>query len=310
MRVRRLARTTRAALLPRASGVMAVPRHGAIKRPGRYRLDRDLVATGRAAIEVAADGVVLDLNGHSVKAAPGSLDSPTCAIRARKVADLTVRNGTVQGGWTGMELIGIRDGTVEGVTIEGFHHIGLLADATRGLRVAGCRIRVRVADIPRREGERYALGLNLLGERLVVEDNEISIDYPHAAVDAAPVEAIGILIGALGRATVDGNRIATARPLRASYGIWGGEGSTLVVTGNRLVNLDYGVTVADAATARVEGNRFVCEGAPAANGDLPCTAAIFARSADLRESRNRIAGYSAMVTRYRPDAEPEPKKEP
>lgn len=310
LKVRRLARSARAALLPSETAPMAIPSEGAIRRPGAYRLEQDLIGAGPASIEVAADDVVIDLNGHVVTAAPGSSDAQTYAIRAHNVANLTVRGGTVRGGWSGFQLFHLHGGMVHGVTIEGFDHIGLAASEAQGLRVADCRIRVRVKDIERREGERYAVGLNYAGTGLAVEACAIEIDYPHVAADAAPVETIGILVAASGEAAICRNRIVTARPLRGSYGIWGGEGSSLDVTGNRLVNLDYGVTVADAANARVDDNHFICDGPPAANGDPPCTAAVFARSADLREAGNRIAGYAAMVTRYRPDAVPEPTKEP
>lgn len=293
--VRRLVRVLR----PVSPDVRPVPADGVIREPGRYRLDGDVAATGRAGIEINADGVALDLGGHRVQGIPGSFHRRTFGIMARHARDLAIRNGAVVGGWTGIDLFKARDVTVEGVELAGFGHTGIVANDVRRLRVAGCRIGVEVQDVHRPQGEAYAIGVNAMGEGIVVADCDIALRDPRP--HGQPVEIIGLLIGAGSGAEVAGCRIAAEPALSASYGIWGGAGCRIRAAGNRIANVEYGMAVADGATASVEDSSFACECAPARAGRGLCTAAIFARSATLAEGGNRVAGYASAVTHYRPD---------
>ncbi len=97
-----------------------------IAQPGSYYLAGNVnVPSGKHGVEIAADGVTLDLSGFSIAGVPGSFDGITVSTVARK--RITIRNGVVRAmGSDGIELWALgADGSqawgleVEGVTISG-----------------------------------------------------------------------------------------------------------------------------------------------------------------------------------------------
>lgn len=282
-----------------------VPLDGIIRRPGRYRLDRDIqAARQQPGIDIRAGKVLLDLGGHRVTAAAGSFVNPTYAIRAADISDVTICNGTLSGGWCGVHLLRTQACAMTGILVEDSDHIGIVSIAGRDLRIAGCHLKVVVKQLPLPAGERYTIGMNLKGDAIVVCDTVVEVACADPEEDERPIETIAILIGADSRdVRVTGNRIVASRPLPASYGVWSGTRSVIEVSGNRIENVDYGVAVADEAVASVSDNAFSCTPDPTrVGGSRICSAAMFARAADLRENGNRIDGYTAEVTRYDPVA--------
>jgi parallel beta-helix repeat protein len=99
---------------------------------GKYILTRDITAAGAPAIDVLANTVAvdIDLNGFTIYA------SNTVAIRALRVDSLTVRNGTLVGGFGGVRAedcpkVVVEDLKVQSVSAEG---IGLYEVANFAVR--------------------------------------------------------------------------------------------------------------------------------------------------------------------------------
>lgn len=78
-------------------GRIAVYRTTEIAEPGSYVLTRDVSATGGETLRISSDGVVLDLNGHTLEA-----NSANAITVADGVTEVTIRNGRITGASTGI----------------------------------------------------------------------------------------------------------------------------------------------------------------------------------------------------------------
>ncbi|MDQ6726641.1 MAG: right-handed parallel beta-helix repeat-containing protein, partial [Actinomycetota bacterium] len=80
-------------------------------------LDRDLVRDGGPALVIVADGVTLDLGGHTVSGPP-DVRGRGPGILLRGVSGATVRNGTVQRFDAGVAVQGGGGNVIEGLVVE------------------------------------------------------------------------------------------------------------------------------------------------------------------------------------------------
>ena len=88
-----------------------------IDRPGSYRLRHDVRLKGPgAAIVIAADGVSLDLAGHSLTGPGGKLGTGIMIDGRRNVS---VKNGTLRGFGFGVQVANSVNVKVEGLQITG-----------------------------------------------------------------------------------------------------------------------------------------------------------------------------------------------
>jgi hypothetical protein len=145
-----------------------------IVRPGHYCLSGDLrtAITGGNAITIAADDVLLDLNGFSLDGTAAGTATAANGIFSYQSARVTVRNGAVRGFFDGIQL-GAGGARVAGLTVE----------------------RVRV--------DRTAVGIAVrgLGGGHVVRDNVVT----NSGGSTVPGETNGVGISILGGADVVGN---------------------------------------------------------------------------------------------------------
>jgi Ca2+-binding RTX toxin-like protein len=213
-----------------------------ITAPGVYTLDRDLVFSGKtgSAITIAADNVVIDLNGHTITGSRAA-DSFASAISAADRSGITVRNGSIEGFFYGVRLDDSSTGTVR----YGNHLVSNLdvSDCTfRGITVQGVGNVVRdcvVSDIQGTTNydNAFACGIETLGPRAQLLNNLVTDVY---ARDMG--EALGISVSNNGVGTVvAGNTIRnTTFDEFRSFGIWVGGGSNVTSYGNSVTNYTYG----------------------------------------------------------------------
>jgi Ca2+-binding RTX toxin-like protein len=213
-----------------------------ITAPGVYTLDRDLVFSGRtgSAITVAADNVVIELNGHTIRGS-GAANSFANAISATDRSGVTVRNGSIEGFFYGVRL----DDTSTGTVRYGNHLISNLdvSDCTfRGISVQGPNNTVRNCTVSDIQGttnydNAFACGIESLGPRAQLLSNVIRDVY---ARDMG--EGLGISVSNNGIGTVvGGNTISnTVFDEFRSFGIWVGGGSNVTSYGNTVTNYTYG----------------------------------------------------------------------
>jgi hypothetical protein len=185
-----------------------------------YCLTGDLkvgLASGYA-IQISANNVVLDLNGHRLS---NSGDSATSAIGifASGIQDVTVRNGTVKGFYMGVDLNGALSVVVEGIQ----------------------------ADQNRR------IGIFVAGQAVIVRDNVILATGGTTAL-GPDSDAFGILVDGSGNAVLR-NDVAgvTKQGSGTAYGISAASGPHLVV-GNRISVADYAIAVDAPGGAKYRDN--------------------------------------------------------
>lgn len=97
-----------------------------ITAPGHYRLTGNAVGVSNApGITIAADDVVLDLNGFALQGVPGSGHGIAVVPSARRIS---VRNGSVSGwGGAGIHAVAVTNGCFEGLLLAGNAGNGLTA---------------------------------------------------------------------------------------------------------------------------------------------------------------------------------------
>lgn len=114
--------------------VTSVP--ATLSEPGRYCLVGPLSvehATG-IAIKIATDDVELDLNGYTLSGIAAGSDTEAFGIASKGTRNITVKNGTVEGFFIGVEL----ERTQRGVGFQGGHlveDLRLIENRATGIRV-------------------------------------------------------------------------------------------------------------------------------------------------------------------------------
>jgi hypothetical protein len=101
-----------------------------ITKPGNYRLNGNLHVPATAnGIVVDANGVVLNLGGFQLECAGGQNTGIFSDHSTTSYNNITVANGNVAGCWTGVDLSGTGNATVEGLTVSGYGVLGIEVNA-------------------------------------------------------------------------------------------------------------------------------------------------------------------------------------
>jgi Ca2+-binding RTX toxin-like protein len=211
-----------------------------IRSAGVYTLDRDLAYSGGsgAAITIAADNVVIDLNGHRITGS-GTAGSSAKAIVATNQSNITIRNGSIDGFFYGVELADL-----SARTGQYGHHLVSNVDVSnctfRGIFVQGPDNVVQNCTIHDIQGttvyaNAFAAGIESFGARARLVNNRVTEVY---ARDLG--EALGISVSDYGVGTVvAGNVIRnSAFDEFRSFGIWVGGGDVTSYR-NTVTNYTY-----------------------------------------------------------------------
>jgi hypothetical protein len=203
-----------------------------ISAPGNYCLDGNFTASG-VAIDIVADDVVLDLNGHALDGVSGS----GIGVRASDRKNITVRNGTVRNFYQGLSLGGSAS---EGLIVERMRAAG---NGFVGIDVQGRGSVVRNnvlignANSPS-PGPRWSI--SVVGAGSHVHDNEV-VD---TGLGVSGSEVDGIRIAFAPRTTVERNVVANASASSSfSRGIFylNSAGSTAIA--NRVYGFVFGIAL-------------------------------------------------------------------
>jgi parallel beta-helix repeat protein len=147
-------------------------------------LDADLVCEKGPALVIAADGVTLDLGGHTVEGgARFGSDGP--GILLRNVSGCTVRNGTVQKFEAGVAVEGGAGNLIEGLTVQ--DNLGTPdSDYGDGIVLNGSRDNVVRGNTVRRNGPFSGISLgrgasgNEVSDNTVADNNMSHVPFPDA----------------------------------------------------------------------------------------------------------------------------------
>ena len=204
--------------------------------PGIYCLNSSLVAsvTFGAAIDVSADDVVVDLNGHALEAA-----GPNNALGVRAVSNknVTVRNGTIRG-FAGGVALGSFTTPTQGHVAEKLRVEG---SSTYGIRVQGTGSIVRNNLVIRTGATKGgSSGIIAIGSSVHVVGNEVV-----ETVEIAGSQAIAINVGNAPGAVIERNVVSNAAlGPTDSVGIFVSPTCPMTaVIGNRVANMRRGIVL-------------------------------------------------------------------
>jgi hypothetical protein len=211
-----------------------------VTAPGLYCLKASLAAPATnygAAIEITADDVVIDLNGHTLDGAADGSPSKAIGVRATNRKNVTVRNGTIRGFSAGVWLGGWLE------TSTGHIAERLRADGNTlvGIRVEGAGSIVRGNLVIRTVGSIYSIsGIIAIGAGVHVIGNEV-VD----TIEPAGKQAIGINVGNAPGGVIEGNMVSNAAfGPTDSYGIYvSNTCPKIAVIRNRVAHMRRGISV-------------------------------------------------------------------
>jgi parallel beta-helix repeat protein len=215
------------------------------------RVTVDLVNCPENGLVIAADGVVLDLNGHRVDG-DGSSDGVGIDVEGRR--GVAIENGTVREFTEGVLAIGGADVTIRRITSLQEGHGGILVDGSRDVTIAGNVVRHSGAGIIVTRASRVRVARNRVSDSAfggisVFESWHVAIAGNTVARCRTDV-GIGLLQGS-SQSVVVRNRVS-----RNGAGIVAADGASHnLIAGNTVRRNDSGVVV-DAGTHdnRVMGN--------------------------------------------------------
>jgi hypothetical protein len=219
---------------------------------GIYCLGRNLstdVSTGDA-ITIAADDVVIDLNGRTLDGSAAGPGTEANGIGSVGHSNITIRNGTVRGFFSGIELVDVgssRGHVIEGIRAERNTAAGISVSG-RGLLVTQNQVLQTGGSTSPRGTRAYGIVVNAPAS--VVANNLVS------GLTAAPASFVyGIHATRSDGLVIEDNRIANeALPLPYSFGIIVPFSKDVSVVDNRLANLQEGVTYSSGGTGPYRDN--------------------------------------------------------
>ncbi|MCP2071210.1 UNVERIFIED_ORG: Ca2+-binding RTX toxin-like protein [Pseudomonas lini] len=245
-----------------------------IEKSGHYKLATSLDTTTDG-ISVAADNVIIDLNGQSITG-PLTTDTTSSGIVSFGHHHIEIRNGKIRGFQHGVYLSGYADKAQTSKDLgPGGHvieHLSISQSSFRGIRTEGQNTVIRENKISNVGGDMtsdnaYAMGIETYGEKTLILNNQVEEVRGTGAADIG--EGVGISLTRFGSGSiVKGNRITnnsleiptdspgwTTRS-RSSYGIWvGGDGiSDVLVADNTIKNFQQGITFKRSESGALGGN--------------------------------------------------------
>lgn len=223
-----------------------------LRRPGTYVLRRDLVYRGGtgAAITIAANGVTLDLGGHTITNLPASNANATTAVgvSAQNFTPITVRHGTLAAFDVGVSLTagsGLGQLLVENVTTLGSGHTGISLGGSDSVVVQGCRS----SHSGTVSATTNVWGILAGAEHVVIRDNEVYDTL-------GGITTRGIQVNGSVDNLIEHNVIANSVANAGAQGIvaFGGGSEGILVINNRVTNYGTGILFANGAPGKYRDN--------------------------------------------------------
>lgn len=212
---------------------------------GRYVLDRDIVSN-TCAIEIKADNVTLDLNGHLLQG-PNDKSVLNYGIVALDRSNVKILNGTVDGFAFGISLtssngIGnmIRGNEVTDMTI--------LNSNFRGIVVHGYNSKVDSNIVTETGGntyypDAYGFGIEMVGPDCFVSNNVVTDTYGYLNGTSTRIaEGVAISFSFYNTNCIaDNNVIRNNRPVanKSTFGFWVDVYSVVTIKNNTISGMHY-----------------------------------------------------------------------
>lgn len=218
-----------------------------------------------------ADGITIDLGGHILTGTGGALEE---GVNLFGRDGVTIRNGTLRGFGTGMNLSGSEDATIQNVEIDRTEFNGVMMTATKGSRLLGVRVlgsggmgaRLEDADDNQITDSEFVgnvlTGLQLQGgseRNRITGTSSTNNDSGIVVTDSPDTKAIGGVVRGndeygLRFFNSNGGVAKNVRSSQNGVGIYA-EGSSVTFRGNRTTNnSDRGIFVWSSSSAKVIRN--------------------------------------------------------
>jgi hypothetical protein len=229
-------------LIPRTITITQIPYQ--IKRPGNYKLAQDFFTRAGCAIEIKANNVSLDLDGHAL-VGEGSWQDIQSGICAQDVRHIKIHNGHLSGFTYG---ILINDSTRSGMPQKSqeieIRDLLLTNNTFRGIKIAGTRARIQNNVIRRTGGFRkfqngFSFGIETYGERFEVLNNEIEDTFPVSTGEGVAI----CLADHCNHCRINGNRLRNSElpVFGRTFAIWvGGNTNHTEIKNNVFTNFTHG----------------------------------------------------------------------
>ncbi len=210
-----------------------------ITQPGCYCLAENMtVALGSGkAITINADNVVIDLDGYTIDNRSAGASTSAIGIYAVQRENITVRNGTLRGFYHGVSLAAESSTTVSGLIVERMliaesPEIGIRLYNASGGVVRDNTILNSSPVIPGHAG----VGILASGPNLWIHDNTVvGTSTRGRGMDS------GIQVGRAPNSVVERNKVGNNRLFEGSRGIAVVESDNVIVAGNRIAGVSYGL---------------------------------------------------------------------
>lgn len=211
-------------------------------KPGVYCLTGDLKSqrAGGGLIRIKSSDVTIDLNGFTLDGSSAGTATKAVGIYSFKRSNCTVRNGTIRGFYTGIQLFEphpylltqghlVEDVQVENSTFTGMHINGS-NNTVRNNRITD------TGNSTFQPGLR-AYGMQVYGFGARVIGNDISYTMADSRADG-----YGMVLGTANSSIVMGNRINDVDTgTGKAYGIYVSSADNLLLRDNNLINMMNGI---------------------------------------------------------------------
>lgn len=207
---------------------------------GIYCLTSDLttaMTTGNA-IEIQANNVVIDLNGHSLSGQAAGLGTHAVGIYAFQWKNIVIRNGTVSGFYRGIFLNDDYPNTTsQSHLIEG---VRAVMNPYTGIHVEGLGCIIRNNQVVSTGGCTYddwVYGIRVFGPGARILNNDVIETKEQSAGTA-----FGISVDSASGSVVENNRVGNdSLGTGTSIAIDVASSANVLVSNNRVIKMNYGI---------------------------------------------------------------------
>jgi len=164
-----------------------------ISASGVYCLtgDININIAGGSAIDIQANSVIVDLNGHKIGNLAAGPATVASGIHAASRQNITIKNGTIRGFYSGIELT---DPVSQGHVIEG---VRLGQNTVQGIYVEGRGLIIRNNQVVATGGTSLSANANAYGIRLVGLYNRVINNDVITVTKQGTGQSIGIFFGSI-----------------------------------------------------------------------------------------------------------------
>jgi hypothetical protein len=274
-------------------GWKPVPQDGVITTPGTFYLQQDMQVDRGIGIDVKADDVTLDLNGHALRFT-GRPREGTYGIVANGRTGVTITGGVVGGYWFNIHCTGNQRLRIRNINFDDIPYLAVNVAQSKDVAISDNTFANFRYDLPKAKDSTYLVGINIGAEDVVISNNRFTAQPKLGPAEEVQVETVFVLFSAnvSKNCVVAHNVLAASNVLPRSYGVWVATNAQATIAHNRVRNMKYGVCLATDATALVCRNQFEADAKLAATPPIETIGVSAAAAKDFLAVENTFDGVN------------------